>query len=192
MIITACLLIGAGAASADTACMSSTAPGSPGSISAYGDAQGTSCYAFDGGGLVTVFLWHTNTDGATASQFLLDVAAAGWTWLGDNWNFTTVIGQSTTGVSVAYGACLTSPISLGTINFFGNSAPTCTRIGIVPDPATLTGEIEAVDCDETKFFPTGGMMYVNPDITCTCNACPPPPPSPVEESTWGAIKSMYR
>jgi hypothetical protein len=92
MIITACLLIGAGAASADTACMSSTAPGSPGSISAYGDAQGTSCYAFDGGGLVTVFLWHTNTDGATASQFLLDVAAAGWTWLGDNWNFTTVIG----------------------------------------------------------------------------------------------------
>lgn len=155
-----------------------------GSIRIASDATGVECNFADAGGLVQVYLLHVDAPGATASQFKLDVSAAGWTHLGDTWNFATVIGSSMTGVSVAYGACFSAPIALGTINFFGSAAPACSMINIVADPGALSGQIEAVDCASFKVFPTGGAGIVNPDGTCDCS-------TPVQETTWGGVKALY-
>ncbi len=155
-----------------------------GSIGIFSDAAGSDCNFLDTGGLNQVYILHLNSPGATASQFRLDVTAAGWSHLGDTWNFATVIGNSVAGVSVAYGACFPSPIALGTINFFGANAPACTMINIVADPGALSGEIEAVDCESFKVFPTGGAGIVNPDGTCDCS-------TPVQETTWGGVKALY-
>jgi len=154
-----------------------------GSIGVFSDATGVNCNFTDTGGLVQVYIMHVNTPGATASQFKLEVPAD-WTHLGDTWNFPTIIGVSIDGVSVAYGGCFPAPIALGAINFFGSAAPACTMINVVADPASLSGSIEAVDCEEFKVFPTGGAGIVNPDGTCDCS-------TPVQETTWGGVKALY-
>jgi len=155
-----------------------------GSIRIASDATGADCNLVDAGGLVTVHLLHVDAPGATASQFRLDVSATGWMHLGDTWNFATVIGTSTLGVSVAYGGCFPGPIALGAINFFGTNAAPCTMINIVEDPEALSGNIEAVDCESFKVFPTGGAGIVNSDGTCDCS-------TPVQETTWGGVKALY-
>ncbi len=161
----------------------------PGSIGVFADAGGTNCNVFDTGGLVQVHLVHVHTDGATASQFMLDVSAAGWTYLGDIWNFQTAIGNSVTGVSIAYHACLTSPIHLGVVSFLGTSAPPCTEIRIVPDPIVAEGQIWSVDCEPIpltqKHSVPGGKAIVNGNSSCSCSV-------PIEEKTWGGIKALYR
>ncbi len=176
MIIACCLVFGA-----------SMAFGQAGSIGVFSDVGATSCNFVDTGGLVQVYLAHVFTDGATASQFKLD-APLSWTHLGDTWNFTTVIGTSIAGVSVAYGACFTGPIALGVVNFFGGAVAGCTFMSIIPDPGAPSGQIEAVDCalpDPNKLFPTGGGARINPDGTCQCNV-------PVQDTTWGGIKALYK
>jgi hypothetical protein len=158
-----------------------------GSIGVFADAGGTSCNFIDTAGLVQVHFYHLNVPGATASQWRLDVTAAGWSHLGDMMNFPTVIGTSVGGISVGYGGCFPAPINLGMANFFGTAAAACTMVSIVPDPASLSGEIEGVDCGvpAVKVFPTGGVGYVNADVTCECNI-------PVEETTWGGVKALYQ
>ncbi len=175
LLIGLCLLVGAGGAFAQVT----------GSISVAADMMFMECNVVDAGALVQVYLGHVYTDGATASQFKLDVSATGWVHLGDMWAFPTVIGTSISGASVGYGACMAGTIYLGMVNFFGSSAPECTYISIVADPSSLSGEIEGVDCSETKFFPTGGQAIVNSNSSCNCGC-------PVEETTWGRIKATYR
>ena len=154
-----------------------------GSVGVFADAGATNCNFADAGGLVQVQIVHVNVPCATASQFKLE-APAGWVHLGDTWNFQTVIGSSIAGVSVAYGADLAGLVVLGSVNFFGASLPACTLFGIVADPTALSGEIEAVDCDTFKVFPTGGSGIVNPDVDCNCT-------TPVQETTWGGVKALY-
>ena len=159
----------------------------PGSIMVLADGAGTDCGFVDNGGLVQVYFFHAFTTGATASQFKLDITGTGWVHLGDVWPFPTVIGWSIAGVSIAYGSCQTGTIQLGMANFFGASAPECTTIAIVPDPSSLLGKIEAVDCSNPpqKIFPTGGRGIVNQNESCMCTV-------PVEETTWGQIKAQYQ
>lgn len=157
----------------------------PGSIGIFDDPSAADCDGEDTGSLVTLYLFHVFTDGATASQFKLDVSNTDWLHLGDNWIFTTWDGTSIDGVSVEYGACLSGPIHLATIHFFGSNEPPCTYVGIVPHPDSPSGRIEGFDCAETRFFPTGGQFIVNPVYYyCGCWV-------PVQQTTWGGIKALY-
>jgi hypothetical protein len=167
--------------------LSTSALAGPGSIMVLADNAGTSCNFVDTGGLVQVYFFHAFTTGATASQFKLDVENTGWVHLGDVWPFPTVIGWSIVGVSIAYGTCQAGTYQLGMANFFGTSVPECTTIAIVPDPSSLLGKIEAVDCSNPpqKIFPTGGRGIVNQNQSCMCTI-------PVEETTWGQIKAQYQ
>ncbi len=175
LLIAFCLVLGASMVFAQA-----------GSVGVFADPGATNCNMVDAGGLVQVYISHVNTTGATASQFML-VPGPGWTHLGDTWNFTTIIGVSIAGVSVAYGGCFSGAIALGVVNFFGSVAPTCTLISIVPDPSAPSGEIEGVDCEEpaNKMFPTGGSATVNSDGSCDCSI-------PVQDTTWGGVKALYR
>jgi hypothetical protein len=157
----------------------------PGSIGAFGDAGATDCNITDTGSLVEVHIVHVYAIDVAASEFMLDVSATNWTHMGDTWDFDVYIGTPLTGASVAYEDCLDGPIHLVTVNFWGTSAPSCTYIRIVPDPLAVTGEIEAVDCDYNRIFPTGGRAIVNVNDNCRCCV-------PVEETTWGGVKALYR
>jgi hypothetical protein len=153
-----------------------------GSIAVFSDAGGSDCNFIDVGSLNQVYVWHVNTPGATASEWMLDVTQVGWTHLGDTPDFNLVIGTSINGASLSYEACLVGSFQLMTVNFFGSSAAPCGLIGIVPAP-NKPG-VRAVDCAENSVIITGGQARVNPDGTCQCAV-------PVNETTWGNIKALY-
>jgi len=133
---------------------------------------------------ITLYIVHTNSPGATESQFKLDLPPT-LTWLSESSPYL-VIGQSTSGVTVSYGSCLVSPIVLVTVQVQGFGAtPDCTYISIVPDPASLSQQVEAVDCSSFKMFPNPGWAVVNPNSGCaSCEV-------PANEATWGSIKALY-
>ncbi len=168
-------------------CSASMALAQAGAIDIFADPGMTSCNFVDAGSLVQVYFGHMHHGSATASQFKLDLGGLPWTHLGDTWNFTTIIGTSVTGVSIGYGSCQAAPTVLGNANFFGSASPVCSLIRIVPDPGSLSGLIEGVDCGTpaVKTFPQGGAGRVNDDGSCTCT-------TPVEETTWGGVKALYQ
>ncbi len=151
-----------------------------GIIGVFSDTYASSNYFVDDGvALVQVHFFHTHHDGATAVRFKL-VAAPGWIFLGDSWNFPSVVGNSATGVSIDYGNCLTAPTYLGTAHFFANfPSPVNTKIRIVADPDCISGQIEVVGCSGEKLIAGGGEGIVNPEIYI-----------PTRRMTWGQIKSM--
>jgi hypothetical protein len=139
-------------------------------------------YIVDEGGLLQLTIWHVHTTGSTASEWKLDVSNVAWTHLGDTPDFNLVIGSSVAGVSIAYEACLSGEFKLMTVNFFSvTPAPTCTEIFVVAAPGK-TG-VRGVDCDENSYLIPNDRAIVNPDQTCLF---------PVEKSTWGQIKALYR
>ncbi len=170
-------------------CVSSLAVAqyNPGSIDVYSDIGQGSCNFLDAGGLVLVFVYHTNSDGATASNFMLELGAGvTWSFLGPQWQFATVIGNPMTGVDIGYGACLgaAGDIYLGQLSFFGSSAAACSMISIVIGNG-VSGFLEIIDCSAVKFLlDRGGQGRINPDGTCDCSV-------PVQETTWGGIKALY-
>jgi hypothetical protein len=195
LVFTACLILGTGAASANP-CLIAVAAGSPGSIGLFADVDATDCNIVNlGGGLITIHMIHVHHDGATAAMFKIVDGGTGW-FPGAYTKPTamTTIGAPLDGISIGYGVpCATAPTYLGEQAFFAAAAaPDCTYLSVVPHPEALTGKIEGVDCAQTKTFPTGGQAIVNPTVDCDCGGCPPPPPNPVESTTWGAIKAMYR
>ena len=196
LLLCACIIFGATGAYAQA-----------GYIGIFSDPGGTDCGLVDAApGLAIAYVVHVNTPGATASQFRV-ASGDGFDclWLGENSPFPIVIGNSQDGISIAYGACLASPIHILSINYFCQGlSETCSWLYICPDPLAPTGLIEVVDCNQQKLIASGGVLWVNPDwVTCGCwinasgskspSASPVcTPPVPVEPSTWGAVKSLYR
>ncbi|MCK4776515.1 MAG: hypothetical protein KAT30_17080, partial [Candidatus Krumholzibacteria bacterium] len=75
------------------------------------------------------------------------------------------------------------------IDYFAQGlSPPCSYIQVVADPLAYDPPgIQVADC---AFPPnvvnaTGGDVVVNPDASCMCNI-------PVEETTWGKVKALYR
>ena len=138
-------------------------------------------------GLVTTYVVHMYTTGAMASQWRIESPCNLMVYVGEVIAFATAIGNTQTGISVAYGGCFVGPIHLATINWFaqGLTSPCC-MMSAVEDPGAPSGLIEAVDCAQFKVFPTGGQAIINGQINeCWCSV-------PVQETTWGGVKAMYR
>ena len=175
-------------------CVSSLASAqyNPGSIDIYSDVGQASCDFADGpGAIVRVYFYHTHTDGATASQWMLDLpASTSWMHFGDIWTVTTVIGSSIGGVSIGYGACQGSigDFYLGSATFQAATlSEVCGLMSIVPDPVALSGLIEIIDCQgfpEKHTLAAAGQGRLNSDGSCNCSV-------PVQETTWGGIKALY-
>jgi hypothetical protein len=154
-LLTCFVLLSATAVSAET-----------GALCLFSDASGSECNIVDNGELLQVYIVHTQTDGAMGAQFMLDVSAAGWTWLGDTWNYSVVVGNSVEGVSIGYGGCQTGAIALGVANLYGTSAPGDTPISIVPYPEFE--HVLVVNCDAVTMLGAGGTAYVNSSLACVC------------------------
>ena len=177
-----------------------------GTIQIFGDAALTSCHIIDNGpAAVPVYVAHKFSSPALGVRFMIDYSGTTMTKIGET-SPHTWMGDSGSGVTICYGACLPGPsILVLTVTFFGSgTTPTCTLISV--QPHLEDGQILALDCSWNLMFPTGGAAYVNSDGSCTCHAGPDSEDEidganepedhfcawvPVEKTTWGQIKSMY-
>jgi hypothetical protein len=159
-----------------------------GAIMLFSDPQGFECDLFDRvPGLCAYYVVHVATAGARASQWAAPKPACFLAaFLSDTPWWPIVIGNSQTGISIGYGACLAAPIHILTINFFCQGLTgDCCLYEVVPDPNAPQGQILVVDCDENLIFGHGGTSVINPTASCCCNC------TPTKESTWGKVKSLY-
>jgi len=157
-----------------------------GSIDIFSDANLTDCnITAPPAGVFPVWIAQTNVfDGTTAVQFAL-VTPSTMLNVGEIASFFLTLGNTTTGVSIAYGGCKTGTFLLLQINYLGQGATApCELITVVRDP--IKPGIQYIDCDENLIIvPQAGQARVNPDISCLCAV-------PVHETTWGGIKALYQ
>jgi hypothetical protein len=188
---TGTLTVTAGAQAAQVAVWMWVDPagGAAGTIGVFSDPQASGCNLFDQGpGLMTAYIVHVLTAGASASQFAAPVPSCmtGVSYLGESTVFPVTIGTTQRGVSIGYGACLSGTIHLLTVRFFGQGlTEPCCVYPVVPDPQEPTGEIGVIDCSHHYVVGAGTFAIVNPTPSCQCGSIK------TEEATWGKIKSMY-
>jgi hypothetical protein len=180
LLLSVCLLV-----------VASIAFAQPGSIGLFADPGGTSCNVTDAApGLLLVYVVHVLSPGATASQF-----AVAWdpcflvTYLSEAVTPPYIgIGNSQAGIAIAYGSCIPSPAMILTLQFFGSGITSpCCFMHVIADPTATPPGIYVTDCASPPnlLTATGGEAIVNPDPSCNCNV-------PVEETSWGQIKSLYQ
>jgi hypothetical protein len=168
-----------------------------GSIGLFSTPLANNCDVYDIPGLVLVYVVHVYSPGATAAQFIVDDL----TWSGGAMIYlaetvtapyikigTCAMSGGGIGCAIAFGGCMPSPNMMLTIQYFGNGfSPTCGYIQVMPDPSATPPGIYVTDCSSPPLLlnATGGDVVINPDATCMCNI-------PVEETTWGGIKNLYK
>ncbi len=167
-----------------------------GNIAVFEDDQGLSCSITDNvSGLKHVFILHVNNQqGVKGSAFMIqETAGSTLQWLSATPLGTPtflVIGDAhaAPGIIVAYAQCIATPSFpiLDCSYFAAGTSAACSRIQIVPAPNTAQGEVLVIDCsDAEQVQPQNGQAIINEDGTCMCNV-------PVQESTWGKVKALYR
>lgn len=162
-----------------------------GDISIYSDGAGLSCNITDASpSLLSLFVIHKHTVGATASQFGVSLTG------GSTMTFTgataasgmLLLGTPPTDISIAYGGCVAGDFLIANVTYFGGgSSPACSGIRFDASPfSPIAGEVALVECDfETVSVVPTGQAIINPDVTCQCSTA-------VNTTTWGAVKALYR
>lgn len=164
--------------------------GQVGYIGLYVDHTYTWCQYYDyGAALVPVYAVHKMTPGATGSQWRIQTSGDfTCTYTGEVIQVPTSSGDTQTGLTASYGACLASDILIATINYFCmGTSPTCARIDVVGHPTSVSGEVEVTDCGYVTHQAQGWSIIMNNDGTC--GFCQP---HPVESTSWGSVKALYR
>jgi len=165
------------------------APG--GTIAIFADPLGENCYPeYIAPGLFQIYVVHINHAGMTGSAFTV-VADEDFdgVYLGEYLSDPNdvVVGYAFAGIAMGYGTCLPAPIHLLTMSFYVPGAgKKCCYFSVVEHPWE---GLAAITCDFVKVPAEGGTSYVNPDGTCQCDI--PGVTTPVQESTWGQVKSLY-
>jgi hypothetical protein len=154
-------------------------------ISLYSDAALSECTLSDASpSVINVYVAETS-DEATGLQFRV-AADPGFTgvWVSDSSPFFT-IGNSQTDLSIGFGACMVGHFQVLTIRYqlFGTS--TCSKLSIVATPGFA--EPLCTACSFVEVRCSGyEALHVNCSGSFDCN------PVPVEPSTWGSVKALYR
>jgi hypothetical protein len=161
-----------------------------GSMGVYADNTGSACNITVPVGVpFSIYIVHKSPGGATGSQFKfvaasIDPSIANFG--GSAAPGLLVIGDPSTGVSIAYGGCLTGDIHLWSFTMFSAAgAPNCIYAEIIPDPAALTPGVLSVNCVFAEIPVDPGEGILNPNAGCDCNVAN-------QESTWGKVKALYR
>ena len=158
----------------------------PGSIGIFADNAATSCNLPDVAPFGSYYIIHVNQTGSSACRYAAPKPACfTGAFFADQNPFPVTVGSSQTGVSVGYGSCLVGNVLTQTMVFFtSGTTPLCCYWTVVPDPLAPSGKIEAVDCFDQFWYPTGGQGIVKSAPHCNCNV-------PAEETTWGKVKAIF-
>jgi hypothetical protein len=147
-------------------------------ISVYSDATGSSC-SLAAGFNTSAAVIHKFTTGTTGSMFRLQFPA-GSTFFA----FTTafpIIGSIQSDASINYGQCLSGSVVVGTI------VAILAGPGVVMvQPANGYSDVRVWDCALVDRAATCGGAYVG--VSGYCPSCQT---IATDQSTWGAVKSLY-
>ncbi len=125
-----------------------------------------------------------NVGTATTLAFQI-VPSDGFTavWVSEWSDFPIVFGSSPTGVEMSLGTCASPPVLILTVRYVGlGTSGTCSSLQVSPHP-DHPGEM-VMECTFWWWGDVGGRLHVNPIGDCTA--------VPIERTTWGAVKSLYR
>jgi hypothetical protein len=138
-------------------------------------------------GILNIYVVHVWHSGVTAVDFSAPSPPCNLAiYLADVPIWPITLGNSQTGVVVGLGSCYPAPTHVLTMQFFAQGlTPPCCKYKVLPDPAVPSGQIEVIDCTANLLFATGGTAIINPGPDCGCDV-------PVQETTWGKLKAMYR
>lgn len=160
----------------------------PGVIGIFSDSIGYDCDLWDTApGPCEFHVVHVNTGGAVASSFAAPRPQCfESTYLNDGSVFAVTIGNSQTGISIAYGACLSGTFHILDMRFFCMGiTQQCCMYRVLGDPSSYFSDPEVVDCDLNTNMGWGWTSPINPNWECCCYC------GPTEKSTWGKVKSLY-
>jgi hypothetical protein len=158
------------------------------SIGIYEDPQALICQISDPGGPSTklIYIVHTN-------ELAVPVGGSAWklewdagmtmTWISDTSPYFRV-GNAQDGISIAYVPCASGTFLIDTVSMMsaGTSAP-CSRFRLGPHPSMGLSILRCSSFDPLPFVPGEGI--VNANASCACTVA-------TEQTSWGAIKSLYR
>ena len=147
-------------------------------------------------GLLEVFVMYTGLAAKGITFAAPMPACAQLIYLQDSHVFGTTTGNSQTGVSVDFGACMSGPVHVLTIQYFaGGTTPPCC---VYPTLPVSGSDVYAVACDASPVTVTRLCNYINQNPSCGCAflgpyfvLCPEVV-VPVESTTWGRVKALYR
>jgi len=161
------------------------------------------CVRIDTPGQTTIYVLHSITGGATGCRFRIQAGPGmTMTYVSETHDFPMTIGDTQTGMTVCYNTCLPGPLyRMAAITYMAYGTSACAELRIVPHPGSES--VEERDCN---FQTNGGVLVQNLKVATNpdCLTCPPVfsypgpgipfdcSPLPVEESTWGRIKALYR
>jgi hypothetical protein len=137
-------------------------------------------------GVVSVYVVHSTSGGANGSQFIVQAGSGvALSYVGEVPAFPTTIGSTQSGISIGYVNCQYSDFLVATINYYttGTSSP-CSVLYVAPDPASLNGYIEVVNCSSSRLEASGAKLVINSNGACDCG------PS-TQDTNWGKIKDIY-
>ena len=142
-----------------------------GALCVYDDQAGLDCH-LEGNtsGLVTYHIVHTLTPGATAIQFSAPkpFCMSGAFWVSDTQVWPVTIGDSQSGVSVAYGGCQTGPILvLSMIYQVDSTIPLNCLYPILADIDGGQDYVRVVDCAADVSSIIGGRSFFDPAVMRT-------------------------
>lgn len=161
-----------------------------GTIAMFSDAAGTNCNVFAREDeAFQVYIFHMMTRDVAGIRFSIPIPACLQALkFSEASPFTTIQGNSTTGMSIDYETCPTWSFLVLTVMYYsiGVTEPCC-RFPVLPDPRHPLEFIEALDCSDNWIPVTGGRAIVNPNSTCPCIG-----PVPIERTTWGQLKALYQ
>jgi hypothetical protein len=168
---------------------------SPGTITAFADATGSSCTLLDDSEKlfdIYIVIAVAPKFGLAGSRFRI-VTSAGFsaTYVGEVVNYPHS-GDVQGGVTIAHGTCLPGTFLLATVTYLGHgtSAP-CSSIDVIGHPDSYYApSIDVMDCHFAWLAAsTLGSLLVNPvESQCApwCSTVA------TERRTWGGIKALYR
>ena len=153
-------------------------------------------------GLKNVYIRLTFNSGATAARFRVEPGpGVTMTYASESSPYTSV-GYALAGISICFGSCLTGEPLIATVTFmaYGTDTP-CSEIRIVPHPDAQTVEVEKCNGSTVAAYAQGLGIDPPPGaIPCYCPTTRLFPGTPlpfgctvpVEDTTWGRVKALYR
>jgi hypothetical protein len=161
----------------------------PGTISLTRDAAGTDPIINDPQGTVRVYVFlsvYARTDAVACNFWAPKPSCFNAEYVGETHYFPLTIGDSQSGMVIAFGSCVSPQRLLAriTYNVLGPT-PQCCIYWVRPHPESESGHIEIVNCQDQVIYGEPGYMIFNSDAT-RCESV-----VPAESSTWGKVKALY-
>jgi hypothetical protein len=154
-------------------------------------------------GIQELYIAHFNFSGPPVSglRFRLESSPGmTMTYLGEEHYAPVLAGDTQSGITFCYGSCVgTLLVRLAKVTYMRYGTSGCSSIKVAPHPDSNT--IDVLLCDGTPSYADGRSLYVNYCAGPICDGRyyghPTDPfvfcaPVAAKQTTWGAIKSLYR